>query len=820
MNFQSANEMDKKNILKLIVPIVIALAFFIILINAGSGSQPYASSDIPLYNPATTNFNYVPININGYDYMSNNSWYTYFIKSHSNYGDGTQFCRTINGTQVCLTYQAQDYSYRDINSAQDYLSSINSVVGTVSGNTMSYSNIFSNVDLSFTANQNGIKENYIIKSMPRIPASSLNQSTITLDFGGYIKYNNLQVIQANGTNQTGKYFTTNDQINFVYGNQTVFYLPKPYAVDSAGNSINIQYQVYKSGNNVWFYVRTPYSWLNDSSRVFPVFIDPSDFSPACSDDGTTITCNASTGYTGSYIDTTENINISNTKIDDSNTGLRINSSQGWIDMSNSYLNLSTNQGTYGYGYVYTINLYGNSNSIINNSIIRNNQSEEDAPRGTNAINLNFNNNLTIQNSYFYQNIIDYSGPYSGGEDGPDNEIYINSSYTNLIGNNYFYSIGGSGTINQGPPPPAICVNGGKGLLYIYGNFSGINSAHIQISGGYGAAQPYSGQTQSSGGNGGNAYIYINSNLFNYSGLIVNQNGVSTGQFSTCTGAIYGNSYIYSNNIYTQLIFNNGNVTGNQYSNLNATEFTLNNFQYTSTSALNLNLTNDIARIGLFGNSTRPSFTPIYSGTFGGIIIGNSTSGLTLTGINYTGRDSSSYFVNYYGPLSKPTSPANNSNGSSSPNFNFSSLDDNNLKNITLNVWNSTGNLISSNLYQNISGTSNTSSISFSLPGIGNYTFGAITCNNQGICDNGALYNFTYQLINTCSYSGSGNWLISSSDFCNISTNTNLNTNNITINGSGLTTVTANITNFTKVTLIGINSTSISHVICKNGGCFK
>ncbi len=74
--------------------------------------------------------------------------------------------------------------------------------------------------------------------------------------------------------------------------------------------------------------------------------------------------------------------------------------------------------------------------------------------------------------------------------------------------------------------------------------------------------------------------------------------------------------------------------------------------------------------------------------------------------------------------------------------------------------------------------------------------------------------------NSCTYSGTGNWAISSSDFCNLTTNINMNRNNITITGEGTTTVTANITNWTHFLMEGISSTAIAKVICRNGGCFK
>jgi len=73
--------------------------------------------------------------------------------------------------------------------------------------------------------------------------------------------------------------------------------------------------------------------------------------------------------------------------------------------------------------------------------------------------------------------------------------------------------------------------------------------------------------------------------------------------------------------------------------------------------------------------------------------------------------------------------------------------------------------------------------------------------------------------NSCTYSGTGNWDILSSDFCNITTSVDLGGNNITIIGQGTTNIQANITNWKHLIMKGINSTAIAKVIC-NGGCFK
>lgn len=214
----------------------------------------------------------VPYNFDGYDYAMTKSNYHLYIKSHSNWGDGVKYCVEDNGTEYCLTYQSQDYSYRDKYGSQDYISSIIDRVGTVNGSSIMYPDVFPDVDLFYSLFNSLLKQDYILKSRPRTPATYL-ATPITLDFGGYIKFPDL-IMQVNGSNMSGN-FITQEQIDFVHDGKVLFYLPKPYAYDSNDNSINLQYEVKTQKQEIWFYVKTPYSWLNDSERVYPVYIDPS-----------------------------------------------------------------------------------------------------------------------------------------------------------------------------------------------------------------------------------------------------------------------------------------------------------------------------------------------------------------------------------------------------------------------------------------------------------------------------------------------------------------------------------------------------------------
>ena len=72
---------------------------------------------------------------------------------------------------------------------------------------------------------------------------------------------------------------------------------------------------------------------------------------------------------------------------------------------------------------------------------------------------------------------------------------------------------------------------------------------------------------------------------------------------------------------------------------------------------------------------------------------------------------------------------------------------------------------------------------------------------------------------SCTYI-SGNWAISCSDSCNITSNVNLGGNNVSITGTGTTTITGNITNFVKASVQGTDSSNICTVRVLNGGGFK
>ena len=52
-------------------------------------------------------------------------------------------------------------------------------------------------------------------------------------------------------------------------------MPTPYAVDTNKSYIELEYVFEKKGNKMIVSILTPYDWLMDEDRVYPVKIDPS-----------------------------------------------------------------------------------------------------------------------------------------------------------------------------------------------------------------------------------------------------------------------------------------------------------------------------------------------------------------------------------------------------------------------------------------------------------------------------------------------------------------------------------------------------------------
>lgn len=220
-----------------------------------------------------------PYNHDGYAYIVNETWYNFSMKENSNWGDGFRF--EIGG--YSFVFQPSDYSYRNQVGSQDYLQSIQGKTAVVDNSeyTITYGGVFTGVDFQYRMQPRMVKENFVVHELIRPPAEWLGDiSQVTLDFGGYIKYGSARVY-VNGTDMTGQDFVTSERIEFRDSNGEVvmYHLPRPFAFDSSDKTVNCSYEIKQlGGNQIWFYVRTPYTFFLDA--VFPVYVDPSYFGNA------------------------------------------------------------------------------------------------------------------------------------------------------------------------------------------------------------------------------------------------------------------------------------------------------------------------------------------------------------------------------------------------------------------------------------------------------------------------------------------------------------------------------------------------------------
>ena len=80
---------------------------------------------------------------------------------------------------------------------------------SIQENNVRYNNSFLNTDVSYEMRLQGVKENFILNSMPGTPADFLY-----LEYTGELQFDSNLTIWANGIEQTNKEFTTSGSVDF------------------------------------------------------------------------------------------------------------------------------------------------------------------------------------------------------------------------------------------------------------------------------------------------------------------------------------------------------------------------------------------------------------------------------------------------------------------------------------------------------------------------------------------------------------------------------------------------------------------------------
>ncbi|MFH1641535.1 MAG: tandem-95 repeat protein [Nanoarchaeota archaeon] len=140
--------------------------------------------------------------------------------------------------------------------------SINNVNAVVEDNSITYKDIWDDIDLSYSVGSNILKEEIILKK----PASKTRFSFILENSGLTAK-------------KEGK------QIGFYDNKKRAFYIARPYMYDSTGLTAEITLNLRHKGQTQIIDIILDKEWLNSSERVYPVTIDPTTVIQPDSSDG-------------------------------------------------------------------------------------------------------------------------------------------------------------------------------------------------------------------------------------------------------------------------------------------------------------------------------------------------------------------------------------------------------------------------------------------------------------------------------------------------------------------------------------------------------
>jgi len=211
-----------------------------------------------------------------FDYEVIEGVYQAYFKSDPTWGPVVKFIK--DGIEI--TFQPMALQYEGYYGGLEEIYMVQDVVGAPDGSNFLYKNAYGNgIDLQYTYYNELLKENLIISQssdLPSPPQYMIDQGNITLNLDFVLETNSNHIV-IEGVEWDKS--TTKETSNEVYikneSGNILYYLPKPYAYDSYGSVQLLEYQFKKQGNSLYVTIKTPYSWLSDFSRGYPVYIDPS-----------------------------------------------------------------------------------------------------------------------------------------------------------------------------------------------------------------------------------------------------------------------------------------------------------------------------------------------------------------------------------------------------------------------------------------------------------------------------------------------------------------------------------------------------------------
>lgn len=166
-----------------------------------------------------------------------------------------------------FTYQGKEISR---GKPKHILASIKEGESQKNKNKIKFKGIYPSIDVEYIYYPDLLKENIILNKAPDLSADKND----TLDFSGYVEYSGGLETWVNGTRQEVD-FSTSEAIEFRAGDDVEFTLLPPVAEDANNSRIRGEYELVRADGKILLSVKVPYEWLINSSRVYPVVVDPS-----------------------------------------------------------------------------------------------------------------------------------------------------------------------------------------------------------------------------------------------------------------------------------------------------------------------------------------------------------------------------------------------------------------------------------------------------------------------------------------------------------------------------------------------------------------
>lgn len=138
---------------------------------------------------------------------------------------------------------------------------------SVNNNKIFFNSLLNNINIQYIYLPRMFKEEIIINSL--IPA--INED---LKVKFKINTNNLNIQTSQGQWNQIDTITTDDEITISNNENPLFYLINPIAYDSRHKTVNLQYELSNTNNELFLTIRVPYNFLINESTQYPIYIDP------------------------------------------------------------------------------------------------------------------------------------------------------------------------------------------------------------------------------------------------------------------------------------------------------------------------------------------------------------------------------------------------------------------------------------------------------------------------------------------------------------------------------------------------------------------